>query len=341
MTVLLFQGGSSVERDVSFESAAYVEKILTEMGHTVKTITVDCDGSYSFEGRCVFISPASGLFTSNGKIEADVAFPMIHGHGGEDGTLQSLLECAHIAYVSEDIATSALCMHKSLANDIFTANGLTTPLSLVLSTDTEYTDNDIEYIFSCLGTHDVVLKPEAGGSSIGVHIIKNASADDIRRALSDVAEYDVKALVQEYIHSARELEAGVFADPGTGNITVMGPVEVATDSSFLDYESKYSDASRIIEADKLGLSEEKLEEIRMSAITAFEAVKGSSYMRVDFLYSEEKLYINEINTIPGMTKHSHFPAIAGGKHSLMMVFDLLIQGAIRRFERENSLKRSL
>lgn len=340
MTILLFEGGDSVEREVSLESAAYTKEILTQMGHTVLSAEVLSGGIFQYEGARLSVVPGSGIYAEGKKLDADIAFPMIHGHGGEDGILQALLEAAGIPYISEDTATSAIGMHKALQKDIFRANGIKTAPSLLLETGIAYTDEDMEKIISYLG-EDLVIKPEAGGSSVGVCIIRQATYADIRKALEKVALYDTKALAEKYIENARELEAGVLKDELSGSVLAMGPVEVVTESSFLDYGSKYSSLSSVIPEEELDISKKLKDDILSAAIRAFESVSGSMYMRVDFLVAGNDFFLNEINTIPGMTEHSHFPVLSGGKKGLMLLFDILINNALRRFEREKELKRSI
>lgn len=339
MTILLFRGGDSVEREVSLESAAYTEEVLEEMGHTVRCVDVISGGRFEYGGSPVSLMPGEGFMAGGRKIEADIAFPMIHGHGGEDGILQSLLEAAGIPYVSEDTATSAIGMHKALQADIFRANNLKTPSSIVLEEGSR-SDEELKEIISLIGSA-LVVKPESGGSSIGVHILISTSPDELGRALEDVFLYDTNALVQEYIHNARELEVGVIKDSLSGSILVMGPVEVVTESAFLDYSSKYSSASRVIPESDTDIPSELRELLCSSALSAFECVGGSMYMRVDFLVSGDDIFLNEINTIPGMTEHSHFPVLSGGREGLKVVFSILLNNAKERFRRTQELKRSI
>lgn len=315
MHVLVLQGGQSLEHDVSLRSAATIVASLERLGHEVTLLTIGRDGRI----------PPSLL-----SCDADIIYPVMHGHQGEDGIIQAVAECTGLPYVSEDVTTSALGMDKALQAAVFSASGIQMAASRVLRRGERIPDD----LFEC---GHYIVKMSSGGSSIG---IVRCDRRHLHQALEEVFTYDEWALVQEEVTPLRELETLVVHDNRDGSTHVLGPVEILPSSPFYVYENKYSAGNRVVMPCDVELDADMKETIRDSALKAFSAVHGSLYMRVDFFLSGDRLLINEINTIPGSTPTSHFIYLAQEMGGLDRLVQFLIDSALARHAIRSSLRRT-
>jgi D-alanine-D-alanine ligase len=273
---------------------------------------------------------AAEITTTNALNETvDVVFPLIHGPNGEDGTLQGLLELADIPYVGAGVAASAVGMDKALMKSIFRSAGLPIAEYLVVlrhkwEHDPEETIHDIETIIS----YPCFVKPANLGSSVGVSKARNW--DELTQALATAALYDRKIVVERAIEG-RELECSVL---GNESPLASLPGEVIPEREFYDYDAKYADSHTrlVIPADVTGEQARAIQEL---AVRAFQAIDCSGMARVDFFLEgkEQRLLLNEINTIPGFTNVSMYPKMweASGI-TYMQLIDRLIQLAVERHE---------
>ena len=235
----------------------------------------------------------------------DVIFPVLHGTFGEDGTVQGLFELAGIPYVGAGVAASAVGMDKALMKAIFRDAGLpVVPLVVVrqaeLSADEESVLDRIEATLP----YPCFTKPANLGSSVGISKARNRP--ELRAGLRLAARYDQKVLVEQGIQ-AREMECSVLGNEEP-RASVLG--EIIPAGEFYDYQAKYhSDQTRlIIPAD---LPEETAAQIRRLAVDAFRAIDAAGLARVDFFLeiSTGRIYVNEINTMPGFTAVSMYPKL--------------------------------
>lgn len=235
----------------------------------------------------------------------DVVFPVLHGCNGEDGTIQGLFELAGIPYVGCGVLASAVGMDKIYAKIIFEKAGIPQADYLYFTRKEIYGDvegvvDKIEEKFS----YPVFVKPSNAGSSVGVS--KAHDKNELKEALIYAARYDRKVLIEEFING-REVECAVLGNDDPVASTVG---EIIPGNEFYDYKAKYIDnTSKIkIPAD---LPEETVEQIRNYAVKAFKALDCSGLARVDFFVHKEtgKVYINEINTMPGFTSISMYPML--------------------------------
>lgn len=268
----------------------------------------------------------------------DVIFPVLHGTYGEDGALQGLLEMANVPYVGCGVLGSALGMDKEKMKMIFDSVGLSIVDSLTYRrnqwerTPEEILDAVEEHIgYPCF------VKPVNLGSSVGVN--KAHDRDELKHAINVAAEYDRKIII-EYSIDCRELECSVL-----GNDEPLASVvgEVVPSNEFYDYNAKYIDGKSqvIIPADIPHITAEN---VRRWAVQAFLALDLSGLARVDFFMEKEtgKVYINEVNTIPGFTQISMYPKLweASGL-SYSQLLDRLIELAIERHEDRQRNRTSL
>ena len=271
-------------------------------------------------------------------LSLDIIFPIIHGPFGEDGTLQGLLELANVPFVGSGVLASALAMDKSMSKVVFSAHNLPLVAHVVVkgseweaAPDTIV--NKIDQDFS----YPVFVKPGNLGSSIGVSRVTNKV--ELRTALSNAYSLDDTLLVEAAVVNAREIECSVL---GNESPLTSVPGEVVPSGEFYDYESKYLDSRSqlLIPAD---LPAQLSDKVRDLSVKAFLALGCAGMARVDFLLDQAdgKLYLNEVNTLPGFTTISQYTKLweaTGLAYSELL--DRLIELARTRHHQKNRFETS-
>ena len=284
LRVAVLCGGRSGEHEISLRSAESIVAGLDRAKYEVQRIFISAEGRWE-PGP---ISPQPG---ANPGI--DVVFPVLHGTFGEDGTVQGLLELADLPYVGAGVLASAVSMDKEITKRLLAERGL--PV-VEYVTVTRAHPNSFSLPFP------LFVKPANLGSSVGISKVKNCA--ELETALELAGQFDRKILVERGI-AGRELECSVL---GSEQPVAAIPCEIIPSREFYDYEDKY-----LLDAAKLlvpaPLTPEQTAEIQKLAVEAYQAVDCEGMARVDFLLeaSTGKLYINEINTIPGFTSISMYP----------------------------------
>jgi D-alanine-D-alanine ligase len=245
--------------------------------------------------------------------EIDVVFPVLHGPFGEDGTIQGLFEMINIPYAGCGVLASSLAMDKALSKEIFARAGL--PICKHLLVFKEEINENLESVIERIQkelTFPLFIKPSNMGSSVGISKVdknedESKTLQDLRKALIEAVKHDRRILVEEGI-SARELEVGIIGNY-KAEASVVG--EIIPSKEFYDYEAKYFDGGKSKMSIPADIPEQVAKEIRELAIKAYKAIDGSGFARIDFFLDKNngKIYINEINTIPGFTKFSMFPSL--------------------------------
>jgi D-alanine-D-alanine ligase len=259
----------------------------------------------------------------------DVVFPILHGPMGEDGTVQGLLELADIPYVGAGVAASAVGMDKQLLKTIFRAHGLpVVDFVTVIRRQWERGRDELVDAIEAALTYPVFVKPANMGSSVGINKARNR--EQLIAGIDIAAQYDRKILVEQGIN-AREVECSVL---GNDNPLVSVVGEVRTwQRDFYDYVAKYTEgeADLIIPAD---IATETAEEVRALALRAYRAIDCAGMARADFFLERDsgKVFLSELNTIPGFTKFSMYPKLweASGV-SYAELIDRLITLALERY----------
>lgn len=259
--------------------------------------------------------------------QLDVVFPILHGPYGEDGTVQGFLELAGIAYVGAGVAASAVGMDKVLFKDIMASQGIPiVPYVVILRKTWERKPDEVlDRVEAEIG-YDCFVKPANLGSSVGVS--KAHDRSELRAALDDAARYDRKLLVEQAV-DAREIEISVL---GNDEPIASVPGEIVPSNEFYDYSAKYLDG----ESDLLipaPIPDQTAESVAQMAVQAYRAIDCAGMARVDFLLDREtgKVYLNELNTLPGFTPISMYPKLweaSGVTYSELI--DRLIQLALER-----------
>lgn len=357
----LIFGGKSGEHEVSLASAQSVARAIDKTKYDVTLIGITKQGRWIAGGNALkqlaAISPTPLLapieestqndesktinsselvpMASHEILESlplnaiDVAFPLVHGPFGEDGTIQGLLELADVAYVGAGVAASAVGMDKALMKSIFRAHNLPIVDWLVIlrSEWQAHAPETIRRIESAFG-YPCFIKPANLGSSVGISKAHNAA--ELAQALNVAAQYDRKLIAERAARNAREIECGVL---GNDDPIASLPGEIVLRREFYDYSAKYDNDSQTELGVPADLSAEMTQAVQAMAIRAFQAIDASGMARVDFFLERgtNNLLLNEINTIPGFTAVSMYPRM-WEKSGLAYpdLIDRLIQLALER-----------
>jgi D-alanine-D-alanine ligase len=267
-------------------------------------------------------------------INVDVIFPVLHGTFGEDGTIQGLLELADIPYVGAGVLGSAASMDKDIMKSLFRAAGLPIVKHVtILRSEWDADSKKAESVVDRALKYPVFVKPANLGSSVGIS--KAHHKKELGPAIYEAAKFDRKIVIEQGVggakHKAREIECSVL---GNDSPQASVPGEIVPVKEFYDYAAKYLDeGSELIIPAKLTKSETK--KVQELAIGAFRAVDCSGLARVDFLMDPKtrKLYLNEINTMPGFTAISMYPKLWGASGlAYSDLIDRLIQLGVERHE---------
>lgn len=311
-TVLIF-GGRSPEHDVSILSARSIAEAAPKERIEIVPICIARDGRFIEPERSAKIldgeaTSDSGDFSFENWARAnhvDVVFPVVHGKHGEDGTLQGYLDILGLPYVGSGVAASAVAMDKAQMKCAFSASKLPM-VDFVQVLEWEWR-NEPERIRRAVNNNlrlPYFVKPANSGSSVGVTKVK--SDKTLNDAVELALTFDDKVLVERGV-DAREFEVSLL---GNDAPAASVPGEIVPGGEFYDYADKYIDgkAQTVVPAK---LPKDRSDELRRHAVTAFKAVGASGYARVDFFLERgtNRLFVNEINTVPGFTPNSLFPKL--------------------------------
>lgn len=320
-------GGISTEHDVSIMSAKSVIDNLDKAKYDVHEIYINKYGKW-FEND-------EEIYNLVWKLkELDVVFPVLHGLGGEDGTIQGMLEMLKVPYVGCGVLASSVGMDKVYTKIVFEKAGIPqAPYMYIKRKDDIYSiingnfeeeEFKIEKITEKL-KYPMFVKPSNSGSSVGVKKATNNA--ELKMAIENAAQYDNKILVEQGI-DGKEVECAILDGK---EVTASTVGEILSAEDFYSFDAKYNipESKTVIPAE---ITEEQIEEIRKLAVRAFKSIDGKGLSRVDFFVEKEtnKIYINEINTMPGFTKISMYPKLfeaVGVSYSELL--DNLIQNAMK------------
>lgn len=304
LNLALIMGGPSPEHEVSLNTGKVILKSLDKRKYRITPIRITKKETWIFpEG--IKLNTAEALRRLK-TLKTDVVFIAMHGAYGEDGTIQKLLDRALIPYTGSGAKASRLAMDKTLSNKLFTNNGLVIPKSLVISKKGFKSEKTRERILKTFSL-PIVVKPSNAGSSVGVTIIKGASG--LASALSKASQLGEKILIQEFING-REITCAVL-DHGRGkNAFALPPTLIVPKmSQFFDYKAKYA-VGGSEEITPAPLPQTLKQRMQKTALLTHKIIGCSGMSRTDMILSKNKLYVLEINTIPGMTKTSLLPKAA-------------------------------
>ncbi len=324
--VLVLFGGASSEHDVSTVSACSVLKHIPADKYTIYMMGITKEGQwYLYEGdvdalpedawlksgKCTpaFVSPDRGIhgitvLREDGfkNIRIDIAFPVLHGKNGEDGTIQGLFQMAGIPFVGCDMASSAVSMDKVFTNTVADANHVPQAAwDSITAYEYKTGAKTLDEVAEKLG-YPIFVKPANAGSSVG--ITKAHDRAELEGAMELALQHDTRILFEEFI-DGYEVECAVLGNDEleTG---IVGQILPANE--FYDYDAKYANAASLLRI-PAEVSEEKRNEVAEAAKHVFKALGGTGFSRVDFFVEKEtgRVLFNEINTIPGFTSISMYP----------------------------------
>jgi D-alanine-D-alanine ligase len=375
LRVGIIYGGRSGEHEISIASAAAVVQNLDKQRYEAIPIRIEKDGRWLLADRLPASSSAAEVIEqgkshagrlSRGGREAhllahpgdeqiltiergadahitgmglDLVFPVLHGPYGEDGTVQGLLELANIPYVGAGVLASAVGMDKAIARQLFSARGLRlAPYTVVLRQQWLAQPQQVEARLAKELGFPMFVKPANLGSSVGIS--KAKTPEELSAGMALAAEYDRKIVVEAGVADAREIECAVL---GNDAPEASVPGEVITSREFYDYQAKYLDSGSrtVIPAE---LTAPQTASIQRMAVEVFRAVDAAGMARVDFLMEGKtgKVFVNEINTIPGFTVISMYAKMwAASGLAYPALLDRLIELAQQRHAEKQQLKTSV
>lgn len=303
--VLVLFGGNSFEHLISCKSAkSILENIDTDKYEPIPVVISKDNKWYLYEGEYLLLEKWEEqkitkieniiLFLKN----IDVVFPIIHGNTGEDGMLQGLFELFNIKYVGSDILTSSICYDKEYTKIILDKYNIpVVPFKVINKSNyREYINYNYEY--------PVIVKPCSSGSSLGVDIANNIL--ELNSKINAAFKYSDKVITEKFI-KARELECAVLVERDNVYTSVVGEIEY--NGKFYDYDSKYVNESKLIIPSSI--NKDISDMIKKYAHDVALILNIKSLARIDFLYDEvnNKIYLMEINSLPGFTTISMYPKL--------------------------------
>ena len=326
MKLALIYGGASPEHSVSCVTALGIYSAIDQSKYEVIPIGITKSGKFVHhpispnwkladypsvsENAPELVMPLGGgeLVLQSGQSlgRIDIAFPVLHGVNGEDGTIQGLLQLCGIPYVGNGVLSSALAMDKAVAKRIFESAGIETSEDLVIRR-AEYLANPIDVLSraASLMNPNCFVKPSRSGSSVGVSKVK--TVDSLKTAIDRAFEHDDTVLVEREM-VGREIECSVLEQSdGTVIASKAGEIRVHG-HDFYDYEAKYIDNSAELIV-PVELSSAELKSLQDLAIRAFRALGCSGLARADFFLTKDGFVITELNTMPGFTPISMYPSL--------------------------------
>ncbi len=322
MNVVVLFGGKSSEHEVSCNSACNVLNLLSNEKYNVYKIGITKDGAWLLtqasleeiknggwitraDNEPAWILPdpsVGGIRTASGKeIAIDIAFPILHGKNGEDGTVAALFQLAGIPQVTTSMTSAANSMDKALTKLICEKAGIDqADWTFVYSRDLSDMEATVAKIEKALD-YPIFVKPASAGSSVGISKCKDRAA--LIEGLRLAAEHDFKIVLEETI-IGQEVEVAVL---GNNDLIASVPGEICPAVEFYTYDAKYNDADSLLFI-PARLDEATQEKVRKAALDVFRAMECNGYARVDFFVQKDgKVIFNELNTIPGFTDISMYP----------------------------------
>ena len=339
--VVVIFGSISSEHEVSCKSAYSILKNIDTKKYDVFMIGIDKRGKwFEYLGNIENVGNNVWIGDSKNKKEIleintylkrfDVAFPVLHGKYGEDGTIQSILEEANIKYVGCKVKASKVAMDKICSKEFVKKYGIPIVDYVSISKDKYYSifnDNKKYNLFlndikSKLG-FPIFVKPNKEGSSYGVSKVEQV--EKVKEAIENSLKYDDLVLIEKYISNRKEVECAIIEKDS--NIIVSTPGEIVSETEIYDYNSKYNSEISYTKI-PAEISKDKIEQIRKYAKSIFKILKLSSLARIDFFVSNNNIFFNEVNTMPGFTSISMYPK--------MLVYDNINYNEIIEILIENS-----
>jgi len=297
----IFFGGISPEHEVSLVSAKGIISNLDKKKFNAVEIFIDKKGNF-WTGK----NASKKIDFNSLSKKIDVAFPILHGEGGEDGSIQGFFKTLKIPFVGSDITASAVCLDKSLLNKLTEFEGIKNPRFETIDYERDRPEEirkklaDIKRKFKL----PLFVKPARTGSSVGIS--KVAKLKELKTALEEAGKFDRKIIIEEGVEKCKEIEVSVLGNQ-IGDFKVSFPGRVIPGEEFYDYDDKYKNNKAEFEI-PAKISKKTENEVKKIALEAYRVANCQGLSRVDlFLDNSGKIYLNEINTMPGFTPFSMYP----------------------------------
>lgn len=358
--IALICGGKSAEHEVSLQSTKNIINALNKDKYEVVLIGINKDGSWNLQNNNDFLLNASNhklialnngnkdvstskqknenltiLSEENKKGKIDVVFPVLHGSYGEDGTIQGFFKLAGVPFVGPSILGSAVGFDKDVTKRLLNEARIPNTKFVSFKNGDNISFSKVKKILGL----PMIIKPANAGSSVGISKVSNEK--EFYKAVKEAFLFDSKILIEKFIEGKREIECAVLGNKNP-KASVCGEVITDIKHKFYSYEAKYIDengAKLEIPAKITKTLQKKVQDL---AIKTFKVLELEGMARVDFFVDYKgKIFVNEVNTIPGFTNISMYPALwkASGL-SYTKLIDELVNLAIERFNREQKLKTS-
>lgn len=297
MRVGVIMGGVSSEKQVSLMTGEEMMVHLDKIKYKIVPIHI--------EKKEDLVENARNL---------DVALLALHGKYGEDGTIQGTLETMGVPYTGSSVLSSSLCMDKNISKKIIRYEGVQTPDWIHLMNMDELNMDELDKM-----GYPVVVKPNSGGSSVGVKIVYDK--ETVKSAITEVLKWDSEVIIEKLI-TGEEITCSIL------NGKMLPVISIRHQGEFFDYNSKYNDVATIEEV--VPLPPETHNRVAFAAISCYKSLKCSVYARIDMMIKNGVPYVLEVNTLPGMTKNSLLPKSAESAgipyHQLL---DLIIENSLK------------
>lgn len=330
LKVGVFFGGISPEHDVSISSAEGIIKNIDRSKFRVIEFFIDKKGVFwtgknvlekiNLHTKKLYLQRFGVGVKSKNKENLkkadfnllsktiDVAFPILHGEGGEDGSIQGFFETLGIPFIEAGVASSAICLDKAVFKGLMSENGI--PQTRFIFPDWQYDSHkEIKNKLASVRHNfkfPLFVKPARTGSSVGVYKVK--SFGKLNYFINKSRKFDSKIIIEESVEKAREIEISVLGN-NVKDIKASLPGQVIPGAEFYDYNDKYKNSKAQFEL-PANLPKNKIKEIQDIAVKAYKIANCRGLARVDFLLDKNlKVYINEINTLPGFTPISMYPKL--------------------------------
>ncbi|MGI6466270.1 MAG: D-alanine--D-alanine ligase [Sphaerochaetaceae bacterium] len=351
--IALFYGGKSTEHAVSCRSAANIANKLIASNYHVIPISCDREGRWALQqvdfskkqsslpsnfnkDDQVTFFLGDGIFYKGKKLNIYSCFPLIHGNVGEDGKIQSLLELTNLAYIGSNVKASLVGIHKELTKEVAKINNVPT-LDYIVVDKRKIDSHLIDKLWN-----KVMVKPEDGGSSVGITPLTTVDENNLKEALEKVFKFSNKAILEPLLTNFVELEVAVLEVENSLAASLPGLVvdPLKDQNKFLTYQQKYLGSNVAYIEYPAPLEYSILEKVKEYALVVAKAIGVTGYARVDFFYNydDQKIYFNEINTVPGLSEQSHWPILASSLgYDWNKLLELLIIESIERFNFNSQL----
>jgi D-alanine-D-alanine ligase len=321
MRVAVLSGGRSSEHEISLESGASVAEGLRAAGHEAIPVLIERDGRWLHDGEEIQLRAAGGL------LDADVAFPVLHGPFGEDGTVQGLLECLDVPYAGPSVLAASIAIDKLICKRVLAFSDIP---------QVDFCEAGEEGWRERVATMGLPLwvKPARLGSSVGITKVTSPEGG-LDEAVDLARRHDPRVIVEAH-GGGKEVECSVI---GNDEPVTSPPGEIVAHADWYDYEAKYSEGGMdLVVPARIG--EEETARVRELAARVFKTVGGTGLARCDFFVRDDgEVLVNEINTIPGFTSTSVFAKLfeaAGVPYPELC--DRLVRLALERYEAERSYR---